>query len=345
MNHLKTLLGFLKDRWLLLAAWLILFVLTVLVFWLIPHSPLDWGTVGYLFLMQCVLLVFFLAVSFLAKRRFWQKLTPRSGENLLQNYLQGARSVEEERIERYINQLISEHQELMQQVVGNQEEQKEYIDSWVHEIKVPLAASRLLLHAVEFDIPDDKFILLENELNRIDAYVEQVLYVSRLDSFSKDYLVQEVSIKSVIQPVLRNQANYFIQKNLHYKVVGDDQPILTDEKWLSFIFSQLVSNAVKYTPDNGQLTIQIDKDPQGTYLRLIDTGIGIPPEDLRRIFDKGFTGENGRKTDTHSTGLGLYLAKNLAKELGIELTAASTVGKGTTMTLFFPLLSYYEEIR
>lgn len=345
MKNVKLIGGFLKDRWLLLVAWLIMFVLTVLVFWLIPHSPLDWGTVGYLFLMQAVLLVFFLSISYVAKRRFWQKLSPKPGDILLQNYLHGARSVEEERIEKYINQLIGEHQELMQQVVRNQEEQKEYIDSWVHEIKVPLAASRLLLHAVEFDIPDDKFILLENELTRINEYVEQVLYVSRLDSFSKDYLVQEVSIKSVIQPVLRSQANYFIQKNLHYEVEGGDQFILTDEKWLSFIFNQLLSNAVKYTPDNGQLTIQIDKDDQGTYLRLIDNGIGIPAEDLRRIFDKGFTGENGRKTDTHSTGLGLYLAKNLAKELGIELTAVSTVGKGTMMTLFFPLLSYYEETR
>lgn len=345
MTKWRVLRSFLKDRWLLFIGWLVFFVLTVLVFWLTPHSPMDWGTVGYLFLMQSVLMVFFLAVSYLSKRRFWQKITPKPGDSLLQNYLQGARSAEEERIESYINQLIREHQELMQQVVSNQEEQKEYIDSWVHEIKVPLAASRLLLHSIEFDIPDEKFILLENELNRMNEYVEQVLYVARLDSFSKDYLVQEISLKAVVQPVLRSQVNYFIQKNLHYAVEGEDQQVLTDEKWLGFIFRQLVSNAVKYTPQNGQLTIRIEKDAQGTYLHLQDSGIGIPKEDMRRIFDKGFTGENGRQTDTHSTGLGLFLAKSLAKELGIELTASSTVGKGTTMTLFFPLLSYYEEKR
>ena len=314
MTKWRVLRSFLKDRWLLFIGWLVFFVLTVLVFWLTPHSPMDWGTVGYLFLMQSVLMVFFLAVSYLSKRRFWQKITPKPGDSLLQNYLQGARSAEEERIESYINQLIREHQELMQQVVSNQEEQKE-------------------------------FILLENELNRMNEYVEQVLYVARLDSFSKDYLVQEISLKAVIQPVLRSQANYFIQKNLHYAVEGEDQQVLTDEKWLGFIFRQLVSNAVKYTPQNGQLTIRIEKDAQGTYLHLQDSGIGIPKEDMRRIFDKGFTGENGRQTDTHSTGLGLFLAKSLAKELGIELTASSTVGKGTTMTLFFPLLSYYEEKR
>ena len=185
MTKWRVLRSFLKDRWLLFIGWLVFFVLTVLVFWLTPHSPMDWGTVGYLFLMQSVLMVFFLAVSYLSKRRFWQKITPKPGDSLLQNYLQGARSAEEERIESYINQLIREHQELMQQVVSNQEEQKEYIDSWVHEIKVPLAASRLLLHSIEFDIPDEKFILLENELNRMNEYVEQVLYVARLDSFSK----------------------------------------------------------------------------------------------------------------------------------------------------------------
>ncbi|MBM9833416.1 sensor histidine kinase, partial [Enterococcus faecalis] len=114
-------------------------------------------------------------------------------------------------------------------------------------------------------------------------------YVARLDSFSKDYLVQEISLKAVIQPVLRSQANYFIQKNLHYAVEGEDQQVLTDEKWLGVIFRQLVSNAVKYTPQNGQLTIRIEKDAQGTYRHLQDSGIGIPKEDMRRIFDKGFT--------------------------------------------------------
>jgi signal transduction histidine kinase len=336
---------FIKDRWLLLLGWLVFFLLMVLVMWLTPGFPIDWGTVGYLLLMELVIFLFFLSISYISKRRFWQKLTFHESDSLLQNYLQGARSAEEELVQSYINQLIWEHQDLMQQVVNSQEEQKEYIDSWVHEIKVPLAATRLLLDSIEFDIPDEKYILLENEVNRINEYVEQVLYVARLDSFSKDYLVQEVSLKETIQPVLRSQANVFIQKNIHYAVEGVDQQVLTDGKWLSFIFRQILSNALKYTPQNGQITIQIKRDGQGTYLIVADSGIGIPPEDLRRVFDKGFTGENGRKSDMHSTGLGLYLAKNLAKELGIELAISSVLQEGTTVTLYFPLLSYYQEKR
>ena len=97
MTKWRVLRSFLKDRWLLFIGWLVFFVLTVLVFWLTPHSPMDWGTVGYLFLMQSVLMVFFLAISYLSKRRFWQKITPKPGDSLLQNYLQGARSAEEDR--------------------------------------------------------------------------------------------------------------------------------------------------------------------------------------------------------------------------------------------------------
>ncbi|MFS1093834.1 ATP-binding protein, partial [Enterococcus faecalis] len=118
-----------------------------------------------------------------------------------------------------------------------------------------------------------------------------------------------------------------------------------DAKWVAFIFNQLLSNAIKYTPDHGNIMVSIKKEAQGVSLSVKDSGIGIPEEDLKRIFDKGFTGENGRKTDMHSTGLGLYLAKNLAKELGIELTISSVVGEGTTVTLYFPLLSYYQENR
>lgn len=344
MKKSMTVKDYLKDQWLLFLGWCGFVLLTILVMWLTPNYVLDWGTVGYLVLMEAVLLVIFLTIHFLSKRRFWQKLSVQD-ENLLQNYVTSAHFAEEEFYQSVINRAIFEHQEMLQQIIGSQEEQKDYIDSWVHEIKVPLAASQLLLRSVEFDIPDDKYILLENELNKIDNYVEQVLYVARLDSFSKDYLIQEESLKAIIQPVLKSQANYFIQKNIHLSIEGEDQQVLTDAKWIGFIFRQLLSNALKYTPDNGSITIRLSRAKQGSLLEVIDTGIGIPKEDLRRIFDKGFTGSNGRKMDTHSTGLGLYLAKNLAKQLGVSLTAESEINEGAQLSLFFPFLSFYEENR
>ncbi|MBF8808515.1 MAG: sensor histidine kinase [Enterococcus lacertideformus] len=341
MNFFK----YLKDQWSLILGWIFFVLLTIFVMWLAPNISVDWATIEYLALIQSVFLIFYLLVHYLNKRHWWGKLANLQQTSPLQNYLKGERTEEEKLIEDYINQLIREHQEIMQEAISKQQDQKDYIDSWVHEIKVPLAASKLLIRSIEFDIDDQKYTLLENELTKIDEYVEQVLYYARLDSFSRDYLIQEYSIKSIIQPVIRSQANYFIQKKLRYEIVGDDQMVLTDAKWVAFIFKQILSNAIKYTPDYKEIIISIEKNKQGVSLAIKDSGIGIPKEDLMRIFDKGFTGRNDRLSKTHSTGLGLYLAKSLAEKLGIQLVAHSVEGEGTTMLLFFPILNFYNEKR
>ncbi|EMF0098810.1 sensor histidine kinase [Enterococcus hirae] len=341
MNFFK----YLKDQWSLLLGWLFFVLLTIFVMWLAPNILVDWTMVGYLALIQAVFLFFYLLVRYLSKRHWLEKLADLKQISPLQSYLSGGHTEEEKLVEDYINQLIREHQEVMQEAISNQQDQKDYIDSWVHEIKVPLAASELLVRSIEFDIDDQKYTLLENELAKIDEYVEQVLYYARLDSFSRDYLIQEYELKSIIQPVIRSQANYFIQKNLRYEIIGEDQRVLTDAKWVAFIFKQILSNAIKYTPDHREIIISIEKNQQGISLAIKDSGIGIPKEDLSRIFDKGFTGSNGRLSKTHSTGLGLYLAKSLAEKLGIQLLAESIVGEGTTMTLFFPILNFYNEKR
>lgn len=341
MNFFK----YLKDQWSLILGWLFFVALTIFVMWLAPNITVDWATIEYLALIQSVFLLFYLLAHYLNKRHWWGKLANLKKISPLQNYLNGAHTEEEKLIEDYINQLVHEHQDIMQEAISNQQDQKDYIDSWVHEIKVPLAASELLLRSIEFDIDDKKYTLLENELSKINEYVEQVLYYARLDSFSRDYLIQEYDLKSIIQPVIRSQANYFIQKNLRYEIVGEDQKVLTDAKWVAFIFKQILSNAIKYTPDHKEIIILIEKKQHGVVLAIQDTGIGIPQEDLARIFDKGFTGTNGRLNKTHSTGLGLYLAKTLAEKLGIQLTVASVEGEGTTMTLFFPTLNFYNEKR
>ncbi|MGM9903365.1 two-component system sensor histidine kinase [Enterococcus sp. 10A9_DIV0425] len=337
--------NYLKDQWSLILGWLFFVLLTIFVMWLTPHIGVDWATIGYLTLIEGVFLAFFLFVGYLTKRRWWGKLANLQKTSPLQNYLDGGHTEEEKLVEAYINQLIREHQEVMQEAITNQQDQKDYIDSWVHEIKVPLAATQLLVRSIEFDIDDQKYTMLENELSKIDEYVEQVLYYARLDSFSRDYLIQEYGLKSIIQPVIRSQANYFIQKNLRYEVIGNDQTVLTDAKWVAFIFKQILSNAIKYTPDHGQIIFTIEKTAKGVTLFVKDSGIGIPQEDVGRIFDKGFTGVNGRVSKTHSTGLGLYLAKNLSEKLGISLSVESVEGEGTTIILFFPILSFYHEER
>lgn len=336
---------YLKDHWLLLIGWLFFIGVTCFILWLSPDMVVNPSIIGYLVLLQGLFLLLFLTIDYSLKKSWWRSLDISEHPPSLQHYLGEASKAEEKLAQDYINGLLVEHQQVMQQAINNQQDQKDYIDSWVHEIKVPLAAVNLVLQSIEDDIPEKKYYLVENELSKIDEYVEQVLYYARLDSFSRDYLIQEYSLKEIVQSVIRTQGNYFIQKSLQFSIEGDDQMVLTDAKWVAFIFKQLVSNAIKYTPAGGKITVIISRTKEGAWLSLKDTGIGIPKEDQHRIFDKGFTGENGRTSEQHSTGLGLYLAKILADKLGHQLTMESVEGEGTTMKLLFPFLSYFNERR
>ncbi|EOI05099.1 sensor histidine kinase [Enterococcus moraviensis ATCC BAA-383] len=340
-----TIRNYLKDHWLLLIGWLFFIGVTCFILWLSPDMVVNFSVIGYLVLLQGLFLLLFLTIDYSLKKRWWRSLDISEHPPSFEQYLGEASKSEEKLVQHYINGLLVEHQQEMQQAINNQQDQKDYIDSWVHEIKVPLAAVNLILQSIEDDIPEKKYYLVENELGKIDEYVEQVLYYARLDTFSRDYLIQEYSLKEIVQSVIRTQGNYFIQKNLRFSIEGNDQMILTDAKWVAFIFKQLVSNAIKYTPAGGEISVTLSRTKEGAWLSLKDTGIGIPKEDQRRIFDKGFTGENGRTSEQHSTGLGLYLAKSLADKLGHQLTMESVEGEGTTMKLLFPFLSYFNERR
>ncbi|WP_313630889.1 two-component system sensor histidine kinase SapS [Enterococcus devriesei] len=339
-----TFFKYLKDRLLVFVGWALLSLLLVFMIWLTPGLQGFWENLSYLLILQLFLLFLFFTIDY-QRRKKWFKAFDEQEESHLQHFVAAATTNEEQLLQEYVNRQVREHHLTMEQLLDSQKDQKDYMDSWIHEIKVPLAAVDLILNSIEFDIPDDKFVLLQNEIQQIDEYVEQILYYSRSDEFVNDYLIQEYSLKKIIQPIIRSQANYFIQKNLQLTLSEEDAKVLTDAKWIEFIFRQLLSNAIKYTPNHGEISITIAVKRGGVALSLQDNGIGIPPEDLGRIFDKGFTGENGRKAQQHSTGLGLYLAKRLAEKLGVGLTAESTMNEGTTMTLFFPRLDYYHEER
>lgn len=339
-----TFIKYLKDRILILAGWVVLSLLLGFMVWLTPDLHNFWDNLSYLLVLQLFIVFLFFTIDY-HRRKKWYKTFDKEEDSHLQHFVESASTEEELLIQEYVNQQVREHHSMMEQLLDSQKDQKDYMDSWLHEIKVPLAAVDLILNSIEFDIPDEKFVLLQNEIQQIDEYVEQILYYSRSDEFVNDYLIQEYSLKKIIQPIIRSQANYFIQKNLQLTLAEADTRVLTDSKWIEFIFRQLLSNAIKYTPDHGKIDITIEKKNNGVALILQDNGIGIPFEDLGRIFDKGFTGENGRKAQQHSTGLGLYLAKRLAGKIGVDLSAKSTMNEGTTMTLFFPQLDYYHEER
>ncbi|WP_034447896.1 sensor histidine kinase [Butyrivibrio sp. AE2032] len=200
----------------------------------------------------------------------------------------------------------------------------EYYTVWAHQIKTPIASMRLQIQSEDSDLARR----LDSDLNRIEAYVEMVLTFLRLDSDSTDYVIREISLDDVIKPAIRKFARDFISKKLRMDFKPTGAMALSDEKWLSFVIEQVISNAVKYTSTGG---ISIYMKDTGI-LCIEDTGIGISSEDLPRIFENGYTGFNGRE-DKRASGIGLYLCKRICDNLGHKISAESKQGEGTKILI------------
>ena len=200
----------------------------------------------------------------------------------------------------------------------------DYYTMWVHQIKTPISALKLLIQTSESEISSD----LSSELFKIEQYVEMVLSYIRLGSNKNDFVLKEYDLDNIIRQAVRKYAPLFIRKKINLDFQPTNYKVLTDEKWLVFVIEQLLSNAIKYT-NKGKISIYSLENKK---LVIEDTGIGISKEDIPRIFDKGFTGYNGR-TDKKATGLGLYLCKNILDKLSHKISIESEVGVKTKVIL------------
>ena len=208
---------------------------------------------------------------------------------------------------------------------ARQREMVDYYTAWVHQIKTPIAAMRLTLQLD--DTANGRKLM--SQLLRIEQYVDMVLMYLRLDEGVSDYVIRACDVDEIVRQSLRKFAGEFIDRRLTLHYAPVKLTAVTDEKWLGFVVEQVLSNALKYTPEGGSITI--DREEPAT-LCIRDTGIGIAPEDLPRIFDRGYTGRNGR-THRQASGIGLYLCRRICRDLGHPITAASAVGEGTVIRL------------
>ena len=215
------------------------------------------------------------------------------------------------------------------EVQRERQEYKEYIEQWIHEVKTPITAIKLICENNRCSFTRELMAELEN----INRFTEQALYYARSEHTEKDYSVREISLSDVVHGAIADNKYLLRQNNVAVTVEDVEYSIYSDDKWLRFILDQLISNAVKYRADQPVLHFFADKKTDSVILSVSDNGIGIPQGDLPRIFEKGFTGQNGR-TIHSSTGIGLYLCGRLCDKLGIGISASSE-GKGTTISLSF----------
>lgn len=244
--------------------------------------------------------------------------------NMVQNELPTPKTAEERDYQTVIRKLCLEMQAMEQQYTDSGREMTDYFTIWVHQIKTPIASMRLNLEAEDTRLSQR----LKSDLLHIEHYVEMVLTYFKMGSESTDYVFTTVSLDKIIRENIRKLRGDFIIKKLRLVYEPTDETVVSDEKWLSFVIEQLLSNALKYTA-RGSITIALEQ-PKTLVIR--DTGIGIAPEDLPRIFERGYTGGNGRR-DKRASGLGLFLCREICKRLGAEISVTSRIEARTTVKI------------
>ena len=292
------------------------------------------------FLMAFILLFcFFIALGadFIKRRRYYRDLLSTL-EELDRKTLIGSVIGEPDFTEGKIMRAVllecnKEQNDAVASIRRDSEDYREYIETWAHEIKTPLASTRLILENHPGAVGED----ISRELDRVDFLLEQTLFYARSAQTHKDYIIRKTSLRALVNSVIRRNSRAFIENKIAVEPLSADIEVYTDVKWMEFILNQIVNNAIKYKQDTAPaIRFSADCRENSVYLKVADNGIGIPESDLPRIFDKGFTGQTGRRYGK-STGIGLYLCQKLCRKLGVGIFAQSQEGQGTELTIEFPV--------
>ena len=319
---MKLFLQYLKQRrriFIIGAVFCIVFALSFLLY----HLPI--GAVIYPTLLCVAFGIIIMVFDFLRVKREHEALNNIHGiTDIIAGMLPKMDGIKDEDYQQILRLLSEEHNTFLTQTNRKYSDMIDYYTVWAHQIKTPIASMRLHLQNEDSALSRT----LSSDLHRIEQYVEMVLTFLRLNSESTDYVIKEYDLDKIIKKAVRKFSSEFIGRKLSLVYEPVNTTVITDEKWLSFVIEQVLSNALKYT-HTGSITITLENEKT---LRIRDTGIGIAPEDLPRIFENGYTGYNGR-ADKKASGIGLYLCKRICNNLGHIITARSIVDVGTIIDI------------
>ena len=295
----------------------------------------QFQTVLFIFTVWFIILTTYLSVVYYVRKRYLNQLLDMT-ERLEERYLiPEIMTIPGKADEQVFYQIMKMAEKSMLEKIGaiqnERKEYKEYIEQWIHEVKTPITAMKLLCENNRSSFAREMLAELEN----INQYTEQALYYARSEHTEKDYSVRETDLCDVVHSAIADNKYLLRQSNMTITINVINNRVYTDDKWVRFILNQIIGNAIKYRAEQPALHFSAVKTNDGIVLSVSDNGIGIPQSDLPRIFEKGFTGRNGR-IGKNSTGIGLYLCKRLCDKLGIGL-AVHSENKGTAIMLSFQL--------
>lgn len=218
-----------------------------------------------------------------------------------------------------------------------QEDYKEYIELWIHEIKTPISASKLIIENNKNEVTKN----IEEELDKIENYTEQALYYARSNTVEKDYIITKTNLKDIINMSIIKNKTIILNNKIELDIHDLEKQVYTDSKWVVFILNQVIQNSIKYSKkENKLIEIYAEEQKEKVTLYIKDNGLGIKKSELSRVFEKGFTGENGRIIGKKSTGIGLYLCKKLCDKLQLAININAEQNVGTEVTIVFPKGSF-----
>ena len=218
-----------------------------------------------------------------------------------------------------------------------QEEYKEYIELWIHEVKIPIAASKMIIENHKNEITKS----IDEELDKVENYTEQALFYARSNAVEKDYIITKTNLKEIVNSAILKNKSTLLNERIRLELKDLEQEVYTDSKWATFIINQIIQNAIKYSKEEDKkIEIFAKAKEDKVILYIKDNGIGIKQGEITRVFERGFTGENGRKIGQKSTGIGLYLCKKLCDKLRLGIELNSKKDEGTEVRIIFPKNSY-----
>lgn len=329
---------YLKDKIIYIS--LLVFAVITIEILLIPYDMQIFIKIYVAVAIIAAFLIGFL-VEYYSKKNYYDTVKSRirelQEEYLIMEVLPKADFTEANILEDAIRDIGKSMLENVNKYKYLQEDYKDFIELWIHEIKIPIATGKMIVENNKNEITAS----INEELDKIDNYTEQALFYARSNTVEKDYIVRKIQLKEIVNAsILKNKAQ-LIQNKISIDTKNLDETVCTDSKWCIFIINQIIQNSIKYSKNaDRQIEIYGERKKENIILYIKDNGIGIKESEITRVFEKGFTGENGRITGKKSTGIGLYLCKKLCDKLCIGLELNSKKDEGTEVKLIFPNNSF-----
>ena len=325
---------FLRERIIFLIVSILILIFTGI---LLKSLGLELYPIGFILFINLIGILIFHVFDYIKRRNYYKEILDNL-EVLDKKYLISEMIEEPNFIDgKILYEIIEQTNKSMNDEISklklNISQYKEYIELWVHEVKTPIAACMLLIENNSLPVTES----IEEEIYKIENYIEQALFYARSNTMEKDYIIKKINLANSINNSVKKNLNQLISNRIKININDVEHVVYSDSKWLEFILNQIISNSIKYRKKNNcEIKFYTKKNDENVILVIEDNGIGMDEKDVLKAFDKGYTGSSGRRF-TKSTGIGLYLCKKLCEKLGLKIKLESVLDEGTKVSILFPI--------